>query len=52
MFCSAKPGVTGLVYNEKGRNFHNVLYVRYVHLKNAKLINKRKTHPLIREDVA
>jgi hypothetical protein len=53
MICSAKPGLTerGLVCSAQGRIFSNVLYVRYVHLPKAKLVHKRQTHPLVRENV-
>jgi hypothetical protein len=35
---------------QKGRTVSNMLYVRYVHLTKAKLICKRQTHFLVRED--
>jgi hypothetical protein len=40
----------GLVYSVKSRLFNNMLYVLYVHLTKAKIIRKRQTHLLVRED--
>jgi hypothetical protein len=39
------------VYSAQGRRFNNTLYVRYVHLTNAKSVHERQTHLLVREDV-
>jgi hypothetical protein len=51
MISFAKSGLTGLVCSAQGRIFSNTLYVRYEHLKKAKHIHKRQTHPPVREDV-
>jgi hypothetical protein len=40
-----------LVYSAKGRIFNNTLYVRYVHLAQAKINRKRQTHSLVIEDI-
>jgi hypothetical protein len=40
-----------LVYIVKGRIFNIMLYVQYVHLREAKHIHKRQRHPLVRKDV-
>jgi hypothetical protein len=45
MICFAKPGLTGLAYGAKDRNFSNML------LQKAKHIHKILTHHLVREDV-
>jgi hypothetical protein len=34
----------------QGGIFNNMLYMRYKHLKKARVIHNRQTHPLIREN--
>jgi hypothetical protein len=48
MICFAKPV---LVRSAKGRICNNMLYVRYVHLIEAKPIHEGQTHSRVREDV-
>jgi hypothetical protein len=52
MICSAKPILTEDLYIMQKEEFlNNMLYVRYVHLTEAKSIHKRHTHLLFRVDV-